>query len=62
MDDSQVQTPTEAAREYLDAAIRRHREFGDDQGVPQDVYERALTRATETLVEFRELGNRRATK
>lgn len=49
---------TQAARKYLDEAIRRHKESGDKKGVPKDVYQRALTRAAKTVAEFRALGKR----
>jgi hypothetical protein len=50
--------PTAAARRYLDDAIRRHKQLGDDQPVPRDVYDRALSRTAETVSEFQELDRR----
>jgi len=49
---------SEAARKYLDDAIRRHKESGDEKAVPKDAYERALTRIAKTVTEFRALGKR----
>jgi hypothetical protein len=49
-------TPSAAARRYIDEAIRRHRESGDDQAVPKDVYQRALHRTAKAYREFRRLG------
>jgi hypothetical protein len=48
----------DAARRYLDDAIRRHKQRGDDQAVPRDVYDRALIRTAETVSEFQELVRR----
>jgi hypothetical protein len=49
---------SEAARKYLDDAIRRHRDSGDKKSVPKDVYQRALTRIAKTVIEFQALGRR----
>ena len=49
---------SEAARKYLDDAIRRHKGSGDKESVPKDVYERALTRIAKTVSEFQALGKR----
>ena len=49
---------SEAARKYLDDAIRRHKDSGDEKAVPKDAYERALTRIAKTVTEFRALGKR----
>jgi hypothetical protein len=57
---SKEQNPTETARRYLDAAIRRHRKAGDDQAVPSEVYEQALARTRDMVVEFAALGERRS--
>ena len=40
---------SEAARKYLDDAIRRHRDSGETKSVPKDVYQRALTRIAKTV-------------
>ena len=49
---------SEAARKYLDDAIRRHRDSGETKSVPKDVYQRALTRIAKTVSEFQALGKR----
>jgi hypothetical protein len=49
---------SEAARKYLDDAIRRHKESGGEKAVPKDAYDRALTRIAKTVTEFRALGKR----
>ena len=49
---------SEVARKYLDDAIRRHKDSGDEKTVPKDAYERALTRIAKTVTEFRALGKR----
>jgi hypothetical protein len=49
---------SEAARKYLDDAIRRHKESGAEKAVPKDAYDRALTRIAKTVTEFRALGKR----
>jgi len=49
---------SEAARKYLDDAIRRHKDSGNEKAVPKDAYERALTRLAKTVNEFRALGKR----
>jgi len=51
---------SDAARKYLDDAIRRHQESGDEEAVPDDVYERALNRVAKAVTEFRALGKRGA--
>ena len=51
---------SEEARRYLDDAIRRHQESGDQDVVPDDVYERALSRVTKAVTEFRSAGKRGA--
>ena len=45
----------EAARKYLDDAIRRHKQAGDKKSVPRDVYDRALSRMAKTATEFQAL-------
>jgi hypothetical protein len=51
--------PGAEAKKYLDDAILRHRQFGDDQGsVPRSVYDRALSRTTRTVREFERLGRK----
>jgi hypothetical protein len=47
---------SEAARKYLDEAIRRHKDSGDKKAVPKDVYQRALTSIAKTVSEFQALG------
>jgi hypothetical protein len=47
------------AKRYLDSAITRHREFGDDKKVPRAVYDRALSRTARTVKEFARLSQRR---
>lgn len=47
---------SEAARKYLDDAIRRHKDSGDKKLVPKDVYQRALTSIAKTVSEFQSLG------
>ena len=49
---------SDAARKYLDDAIRRHKVSGDEKAVPKEAYERALTRIAKTVTEFRALGKR----
>jgi len=49
---------TEAARKYLDDAIRRHKQAGNKKSVPRDVYDRALSRMAKTATEFQALRER----
>ncbi len=58
MGKAQRSESSEAARKYLDDAIRRHKDSGDEKAVPKDAYERALTRIAKTVTEFRALGKR----
>jgi len=51
---------SEEARKYLDDAIRRHQESGDQDVVPDEVYERALNRVAKAVTEFRSAGKRGA--
>ena len=60
MEEKDKERSSDAARRYLDDAIRRHRESGDEEAVPDDVYERALSRVAKAVTEFRALGKRGA--